>query len=254
MSQSKHADEVEDWLFDSVVGYLSSPVFRNPIEHFCEQHCSIFSPDNSAAAADEGEENLVPAEHLEAHIKYKNLVDALINSFLQDLGVTYRQFLNACGRSKQLTGQPVYVELFETIWATENFNVFRSQMVKKNVELELQALILLQFQLGVNRRGKEVKVAEEDEIMAMVIMRSKDEYEERARLGKAEQETAQRISEESEEIEKSLQYEIDQQAYLARRAVKKEMKNEAGIATDRPVSAARRPESARKGRIITWSR
>ncbi len=128
-------------------------------------------------------------------------------------------------------------------------------MVKKNVELELQALILLQFQLGLKNRRGEAKVTEDDEIMAMVIMRSKDEYEEKARKGKTEQaelETALKISQESEVIERSLQYEIDQQAYLSRRAVKKEMKNEGEIETtvDRPVSALKRPGSSRKGLFI----
>ncbi len=57
--------EVEDWLFDSVVGYLSSPIFRNPIEHFYEQNCSVFSPDISNPQAvninnDSDDETIVP--------------------------------------------------------------------------------------------------------------------------------------------------------------------------------------------------
>ena len=65
---SKHTEpdsaEVEEWLFDSVVGYLASPVFHNPIEHFLEQNCSIFSPDNTtmtgATGTDSDEETFIP--------------------------------------------------------------------------------------------------------------------------------------------------------------------------------------------------
>ena len=95
------------------------------------------------------EEITMPAEYLEAHLKYKELVDALINSFLQDLGVNYKKFVRACKNSSRFTQQPIYLELFEQIWCAENINIFKSHMIRKNVELELQALILLQYQLGL---------------------------------------------------------------------------------------------------------
>ena len=48
-------------------------------------------------------------------------------------------------------------------------------MVRKNVELELQALVLLQYQLGIIRSDRPGD--EDDEIMAIVMKKSKDEYE-----------------------------------------------------------------------------
>ena len=33
-------EEEDDWLFDSIVGYLSSPIWKIPIEHFFEQNCT----------------------------------------------------------------------------------------------------------------------------------------------------------------------------------------------------------------------
>ena len=51
-------------------------------------------------------------------------------------------------------------------------------MVKKNIELELQALILLQAQLGlVKTIGSDNKLEQDDEIMSIVIRKSKDEYD-----------------------------------------------------------------------------
>lgn len=84
-------------------------------------------------------------------------MDALINSFLQDIGVTYKQFLDCCQKSKKFTQQPVLLELFEQIWCTENINIFKSRMIKKNVELELQALVLLQYQLGLMKKSSKDK-------------------------------------------------------------------------------------------------
>ena len=56
--------------------------------------------------------------------------------------------------------------------------MFKSHMIKKNIELELQALILLQAQLGlVKSLSGDKNDREEDEIMSIVIRKSKDEYD-----------------------------------------------------------------------------
>lgn len=104
-----------------------------------------------------------------------------------------------------------------------------------------------------------------DEIMAIVIQKSKDEYEQGRRGGptsseassqsikSSEMEMAKQIAHDSENIERSLQYEIDQQAYLNRKMTKHEIK-QPGLETTnsaaqaRPASAARRPDSARKSK------
>lgn len=33
------AEETEDWIFDSVVGFLCSPLWKTPILNFIEQNC-----------------------------------------------------------------------------------------------------------------------------------------------------------------------------------------------------------------------
>lgn len=107
-----------------------------------------------------------------------------------------------------------------------------------------------------------------DEIMAIVIQKSKDEFEQGRRGGptgneassqppsaikSSEMEMAKRIVYDSESIERSLQYEIDQQAYLNRKMIKHEIR-QPGLETTnsatqaRPASAAKRPESARKSK------
>lgn len=101
--------------------------------------------------------------------------------------------------------------------------------------------------------------------MAIVIRQSKEEYNSLQGRGNAQPpsrepiaiatrsdlETAKKIVNDSDEIEKSLQYEIDQQAYLSKREVKQELKNPTGTSVaiqQRPASAAKRPVSARKSK------
>ena len=43
------------------------------------------------------------------HLKYKDLVDVLIKAFLQDIGVTYNQFLRACKKTSRFNQYPVYL-------------------------------------------------------------------------------------------------------------------------------------------------
>lgn len=60
---------------------------------------------------DDDDENLekVPTEYIDVHLKYKDLVDVLIKAFLQDIGVTYNQFLRACKKTSRFNQYPVYL-------------------------------------------------------------------------------------------------------------------------------------------------
>lgn len=62
---------------------------------------------------DEDDENLekVPTEYLDVHLKYKDLVDTLIQTFLLDIGVSYNQFLRASRRSNSLNQNSAYLVL-----------------------------------------------------------------------------------------------------------------------------------------------
>lgn len=125
--------------------------------------------------------------------------------------------------------------------------MFKSLMVRKNIELELQALILLQYQLGIIKSGTgEAKNDDDDEIMQLVIKRSADEYDSLMKSrdkGKTYQhdmkpqdfETAKKLVKQKELVE-VLSDELDQQEYLNRKILKENLKNPT---SDRPASARR---------------
>ena len=123
------------------------------------------------------------------------------------------------------------MELFEQVWSAENFKMFKAQMVRKNIELELQALILLQYQLGLVKSTP--TNTEEDAIMAIVIKKSKDEYDALTAKGgrhnaasTSDLETAKKLVK-SDRLVESLRNELDQQDYLNRKIVDQELSNTA---------------------------
>jgi len=136
---------------------------------------------------------------------------------------------------------------------------FKSQMIKKNIELELQALILLQAQLGLVKSMTGTVDGDQkhdDEIMNIVIRKSKDEYDallnghlrtsntsnQTAIQRPQDLEIAKRILK-SEEITENLKNELEQQDYLNRKIIK-DVVNGTSQLSDNQLQF--RPNSARK--------
>merc|ERR1712209_334470 len=121
-SQPEAAEKMADdnWVFDSLVGFLRGPVWNVPILTFIEQKSLIFEPD-------EDEKN--EKEYKKIHDDYKNLVDFMLGSYMEDIGIKPK--------------------LFEEVWAADDFEIFKRMMIQKNIELQLQALELLQQRYGV---------------------------------------------------------------------------------------------------------
>lgn len=114
-------------------------------------------------------------------------------------------------------------------------------MIRKNVELELQALVLLQYQLGIIRSSDGLNSGtntNDDEIMAIVMKKSKDEYDllmksrnaassSRTELPvRREQdlETAKKLVK-SERLVDGLKNELSQQEEINRKIVRDELRN-----------------------------
>lgn len=109
------------------------------------------------------------------------------------------------------------------MWAAEDYEVFKRLMIQKNIELQLQALQLLQqlhnvkmpmpmpTQMPVPVPAASPSAApavapnvDEDAIMQEVLKRSKEEYESKNKdaKGKTEQELEKTIAESKEESER----------------------------------------------------
>ena len=120
--------ELSEWVFESVLQFLKSPLWTAPVHNFIEQHCHEF-------VSEETENKLI---YTELHNKFRVLVDDLLTTFLEELGVSSEQFVEAikCGGvDPELTAM-----VSEFIYALDDFPSFRAMMEKRNVELELEAM------------------------------------------------------------------------------------------------------------------
>uniref|UniRef100_A0A8B9HPF2 Cilia- and flagella-associated protein 36 n=1 Tax=Astyanax mexicanus TaxID=7994 RepID=A0A8B9HPF2_ASTMX len=129
---------------------------------------------------DDEEENKL--SYTEIHQQYKQLVEKLLESYMQEVGISEQQFLEAC--SSPFAKSKTLQTLFQPVLATDDFQMFRSLMVQKNVELQLQALRVIKERNGALPEcltdGSDVMSEleqQEMQILQEVLKRSKEEYE-----------------------------------------------------------------------------
>ncbi|KAH8382665.1 hypothetical protein KR009_004681 [Drosophila setifemur] len=156
---------VEDsWVFDSLVCFLHGPIWNAPLQTFIEQKSVVFDPN---LQLDENNPDI-----LQIHEEYKNLVDYMLGSFMEEMQISPEQFEMACleGRQQGQGENPFQFHqvLFQQvrqrgvgkysgrlehrvfqIWAANDLKIFIRMMTQRNVELQLQALDLIEKnQLG----------------------------------------------------------------------------------------------------------
>ncbi|KAL9898335.1 cilia- and flagella-associated protein 36 [Glossina fuscipes fuscipes] len=129
----------DSWVFDSLVCFLHGPVWNAPLQTFVEEKSLLFDP------------NLQPdftnPDIQQIHDDYKNLVDYMLDSFMEEMQITPEQFEMACFEGKdQHVENPFnfHQGLFQQIWAANDIKIFIRMMTQRNVELQLQALDLIE--------------------------------------------------------------------------------------------------------------
>ncbi|XP_058881478.1 cilia- and flagella-associated protein 36 isoform X3 [Acipenser ruthenus] len=177
-------DEDSEWVVETIAGYLGSPDWVIPVTDFIEQKCTVFD--------DEDENKLA---YTEIHQEYKEMVEKLLDSYTQEVGIGEEQFLEAC--TSPLAQSKALQNVFRPVLAAEDFEMFKSLMIQKNVELQLQALRVIKEENGTLPEcltdGVDViSELEQQElrILKEVLKRSKDEYEQDlAKKGFSEEES-----------------------------------------------------------------
>ena len=74
---------------------------------------------------------------------FKKIVENLLEELMKELGVTHEQFVDSCKRAEK---NPVHKKIVDQILAVENFMAFKRLMVKRNQELNRQAILLYEKQ------------------------------------------------------------------------------------------------------------
>ncbi|MPC26510.1 Cilia- and flagella-associated protein 36 [Portunus trituberculatus] len=153
-------DEEVGWVLDGIVNLLRGPVWCVPILTFIENKSVTFEPKPEDKEEEEEEEE-EDEDHKGIHQEYKTLVDFLLQSFMDDLQVTPEQLEKACGMAAITT--PFQRSLLEQVWAADDYDTFRNMMIQKNIELQLQALEMLQRKYGIMPESYKKEEDEEDE-------------------------------------------------------------------------------------------
>ncbi|KAJ8953037.1 hypothetical protein NQ314_007411 [Rhamnusium bicolor] len=138
-------EDENSWVFDSLVCFLNGPIWNAPLQSFIEEKSLIFEPNLN--------EN---DDYKNIFDEFKNLVDFMLGNFMEDIGITPEQFENACKEGKK------YQNLFEQIWAANDYEMFKRMMTQRNVELQLQALELIERKYGITPQSFIPKNKEEN--------------------------------------------------------------------------------------------
>ncbi|XP_017397839.1 cilia- and flagella-associated protein 36 isoform X1 [Cebus imitator] len=188
---TEEEDEVE-WVVESIAGFLRGPDWSIPILDFVEQKCEVFD--------DEEESKLT---YTEIHQEYKELVEKLLESYLKEIGINEDQFQEACTSplAKTHTSQAI----LQPVLAAEDFTIFKAMMVQKNIEMQLQAIRIIQERNGVLpdclTDGSDVVSdleQEEMKILREVLRKSKEEYDQEEERKRKKQVPTEHITKLSE--------------------------------------------------------
>ncbi|KAK7074745.1 Cilia- and flagella-associated protein 36 [Halocaridina rubra] len=231
------------WVFDSLVGFLRGPVWNVPILTFIEHKSLIFEPgieDND--------------DHAKIQEEYKNLVDFMLGSYMEDIGITPEQFESACGKASIKT--TFHQTLFEQVWAADDYEIFKRMMIQKNLELQLQALELLQQRYGIIPEScvpGDTMTPDEQTIMEEIIKKSLEEHE--AMQAGLDEETRdlERALVESKEERDRLETERNRERDMLEKALKMSLNDDAEEAEESsdtpslpPVKTTIDPEELRR--------
>lgn len=126
------ASQDSDWIFDSVISFVKSPLWKVPITSFINENCVVFD--------DEDENKL---EYTSIHNSFKKIVEEMLSNMLSEIGISEEIFAEACIKA---TKNPTHKMLLSEIMAVENFLAFKKLMVKRNRELSEEAMQLMKAQ------------------------------------------------------------------------------------------------------------
>eukprot|EP01041_Mallomonas_annulata_P002039 gene2039-3963_t len=125
MSSSEDSDS--DWIFDFVLQFLNSGRFDAAVMDFVDEKCAVF--DN------EEENKLI---YSEIHSDFKDHIEVVISSNLEDLGISTELFYEACVEGRN--SRAINTRVIDKIIAMDDFLTFKKIMVKRNTELELETI------------------------------------------------------------------------------------------------------------------
>ncbi|GMI53522.1 hypothetical protein ScalyP_jg5450 [Parmales sp. scaly parma] len=123
--------EATAWIFDYVSSLLRSPSWEASVFDFIDTHCIIFDNDDENKFA-----------YSDLHGQFRQLIESMISNKLAEVGIAAEDFAAACQSDR--FGRDVNKAVYEQMIAMDDFLTFKKLMVRRNMELELEAVKALQ--------------------------------------------------------------------------------------------------------------
>ncbi|CAJ0961116.1 unnamed protein product, partial [Mesorhabditis belari] len=231
-------------IFKRFLDFIHSSMWDIPISTFIEQKSLMFDRENGD-----------PTQHEPIHKEYADLVDALIGCFCDDLGITGSQFAEALSAIEKEQLNAKTRATLEPVMAAQDIDVFVPMMCKKNIELQLQALQMIEFMCGLLpsmlsmeeveeiRKKHDLSTDEMDHILLVAVIRkSKEEYDEAGKRElDADLEAIKRFGEEERKRLEEAQRLADEAKRLA---ITDSGREQASPSTIAPTTTTKSPEKA----------
>lgn len=134
------ASTEECWIEDIINDFIHSSIWLSPIQTFVDANCACFGYDDEKPLS-----SSLLNEQKSIYKQYQHIADSLINSLCIDLKLDINQVRDFCQRS---AGSSVIDESYEQLYSTNDFYLFTEMLKRKNLILQLQALVNIQIECG----------------------------------------------------------------------------------------------------------
>jgi hypothetical protein len=134
------ASNEESWIGDIVNDFIHSPIWLSPIQTFIDSNCACFDYDDDIQPA-----TSLLHEQKTIYQKYQYLANSLITCLSNDLKLDLDQLNNYCQNNNSIAID----DSFEQLYSAYDSNLFAEMMKRKNLILQLQALVNLQLECGL---------------------------------------------------------------------------------------------------------
>ncbi|CAF1426445.1 unnamed protein product [Rotaria magnacalcarata] len=147
------ASNNDSWIAETVADFIHSPIWGAPINTFIEANCASFDYDDDTTEDDDATPSSYVEEQTNIHLKYQRLADSLIESLGKDLDLDQNELKQVCQLPRNGDESVIIDEPFEQLYAARDFSLFQEMMRRKNLILQLQALVTLQLQWGLLKQS-----------------------------------------------------------------------------------------------------
>ena len=172
------AQEGVDWIFDFVLEVLKSPEWEVPVMSFIDANCAVFDTEDENKLA-----------YTDVHDQFRSVVDDVLTQKLAEVGVSAEDFAKACEAAAE--ARHTNRTVFDQLMAIDDFRVFKKMMVKRNNQLQLQAVEALKREQAAAAARAKAEADAEAEAKARAA-EAEDEAKQQERAAQAELDAAEK--------------------------------------------------------------